>query len=125
MGIYRQWLEIPEAMAEFKANYRIPDDVLIRLDDPKNPFDGLIFTNGWMPFLLVTLIEGGVRFLFHPLLRTCLKKWLLCPCQLMPNSFKIIMGVAELNKILGINLGIHDIEDVYDLYKSGGGDKAY
>lgn len=35
------------------------------------------------------------------------------------------MGVAELNKILGINLGIHDIEDVYDLYKSGGGDKAY
>ena len=43
----------------------------------------------------------------------------------MPNSFKIIMGVVELNRILGMNLGIHDIEDVYDLCKSGGGDSTY
>ena len=43
----------------------------------------------------------------------------------MPNSFKIIMGVAELNRILDINLGVHDIEDVYDLCKSGGGNNTY
>ena len=107
-------------MAEFRANYGIPDDVLIRLDDPENPFNDHTFTNGWMPFLLVTIIECGVQFPFHPLLMTCLKKWRLCPCQLMPNSFKIIMGIAELNRILNINLGVHYIEDVYDLCKSGG-----
>eukprot|EP00268_Persea_americana_P018481 TRINITY_DN19218_c0_g3_i1.p1 TRINITY_DN19218_c0_g3~~TRINITY_DN19218_c0_g3_i1.p1 ORF type:complete len:104 (+),score=5.66 TRINITY_DN19218_c0_g3_i1:262-573(+) len=43
----------------------------------------------------------------------------------MPNGFKIIMGVARLNRILGIYLGIHDIKDVYDLCKSGGGDNTY
>ena len=60
MSIYRHWLETLEAMAEFRANYGIPDDVLIRLDDPENPFDGHTFTNDWMPFLLVTIIKGGV-----------------------------------------------------------------
>ena len=43
----------------------------------------------------------------------------------MPNSFKIIMGVTELNRILDINLSVHDIEDVYDLCKSEGGNKTY
>ena len=48
------------AITEFRAKYEILDDVQIKLDDPENPFDGLTFTNGWMPFLLVTVIEGGV-----------------------------------------------------------------
>ena len=61
----------------------------------------------------------------HPFLRTCQKKWCLCPCQLMHNGFKIIMAVPKLNRILGINLGIHDINDVYNLCKSGGGDNTY
>ena len=43
----------------------------------------------------------------------------------MPNGFKIIMSVAELNRVLGINLSIRDIGDVYDLCKSGGGDNTY
>ena len=43
----------------------------------------------------------------------------------MPNGFRIIMGVVELNRILDINLGVYDIEDVYDLCKSGGGDNTY
>ncbi|RWR85075.1 transferase family protein [Cinnamomum micranthum f. kanehirae] len=87
----RYWLETPQAMAKSRAKYGIPKDVLIRLNDLENRFDGYDFTNSWMPFYL-----------------------------LIPNSYKIIMGVAELNKILGINLGVHDIEDVYDLSKSSG-----
>ena len=112
-------------MAEFRAKYKISDDVSIRLNDPKDPFDGNTFCSGWMSFPLVTLIEGGVRFPLYPLLRSCLREWHLCLRQLMPNDFKIIMGVVELNKILGINLGVHDIEDVYDHFKSGGGDDIY
>ena len=124
-GVYRYWLENPQAIAAFRVKYKISDNVEVRLDNPEDPFDGIIFHNGWMPFWLVTVIEGGVRFPLHPLLRDCLREWNLCPCQLMQNDFKIIMGVVELNRILGINLGVSDIEDVYDLCKSEDGDVYY
>lgn len=78
-----------------------------------------------MPFPLVAITEGGVRFTVEPLLRACLSTWRLCPCQLMPNSFKIIMGIAKLNQILEIDLGVHDIEDLYDLCKSPGAEYIY
>ena len=105
-------------MADFRAIYKILDDVHIRLDNLEDPFDSSIFRNDWMPFMLVTVIEGGVRLPLHLLLRPCLKEWYLCPYQPMPNDFKILMDVVELNRILGINLGVHYIEDVYDLCNS-------
>ena len=43
----------------------------------------------------------------------------------MPSGYKIIMGVVELNKILGISLGVSDIEDVYDLCKFGDDNTYY
>ena len=61
-------------MANFRVRYNIPDDVQIRLDNPEDPFDDSIFYNGWIPFMLVIVIEGGVRFPFHPLLRSCLRE---------------------------------------------------
>ncbi|XXG88268.1 hypothetical protein AAC387_Pa12g0501 [Persea americana] len=78
-----------------------------------------------MPFWLVTVVEVGVRFPLHPLLRDCLWEWYICPCQLLPNGYKIIMGVVQLNKILGISLDVSDIEDVYDLCKSVDGNSYY
>lgn len=125
MGAYRHWLDTPVAMATFREMYRIPDVVETRLDDPEDVFDGMSFRDGWMPFPLVAIIEGGVRFPVHPLLRACLEAWNLTPCQLMPNAFKIIMGAVALNHILGINLGVHDIEDAYDLCKSKGSSNCY
>lgn len=120
MGIYRDLLGNPKAITDFKVKYQIPDDVQFRLDDPTDPLDGYILRDGWMPFPLVAVVEGGVQFPLHPLLRICLHKWNICPYQLSPNGFKIIMGVVVLNRILNADLGIHDIEDTYDLCKSGG-----
>ena len=78
-----------------------------------------------MPFWLVTVVEAGVRFPLHPLLRHCLREWNLCPCQLLPNGYKIIMGAVQLNGILGISLGVLDIEDANDLCKSIDGNSYY
>ena len=80
MGVYRYMLEDSHAIVVFRAQYRIPDNVHVRLDNPEDPFDGLVLHNNWMSFWLVTVIEGEVRFPLHPLLRDCLWEWNLCPC---------------------------------------------
>ena len=82
-------------------------------------------TYGWMPFWLVTVVEAGVWFPLHPLLRDCLREWNLCPCQLLPNGFKTIMGVVQLNRILGISLSVLDIKDIYDRCTSADGNSYY
>ena len=46
MGVYRYWLENPQAVADFRARYEIPDNVEVRQDNPEDPFDGLVFHNG-------------------------------------------------------------------------------
>ena len=125
MGCYRCWLDTPEAMASFREAYRIPDNVLTRLNDPDDFRDGMSARGDWVPFPLIAIIEGGVRFPIHPLLRACLSSWHLAPCQLLPNAYKIIMGTAELNRLLGINLGVHDIEEAYYVCKSVGESECY
>ncbi|XXG59957.1 hypothetical protein AAC387_Pa04g1954 [Persea americana] len=127
MGVYRYLLEGVHAIAAFRVQYNIPANVEVRLDNPDDPSDGLVVNDGLMPFLACDRYRrgGGVQFSLHLLLRDCLWEWHLCPCQLIPNSFKIFMGVVQLNRILGISLGVSDIEDLYDLCKSGDGNSYY
>ena len=75
----------------FRTQYNIPANVEVK---PDSPTDGFVFHNGWMPFWLVTVVEAGVRFPLHLLLRDCLREWHLCPYQLLPNGYKIIMGLV-------------------------------
>ncbi|RWR93533.1 hypothetical protein CKAN_02279200 [Cinnamomum micranthum f. kanehirae] len=88
MGAYRHWLDTPEAMTNFREMYGIPEDVRTWLDKLEDLFDGFVFPDGWMPFPLIAIVEGGVRFPVYPLLRACLSAWHLSPCQLMPNGYK-------------------------------------
>ncbi|XXG42399.1 hypothetical protein AAC387_Pa01g2690 [Persea americana] len=122
MGVYRHLLGDPGSIDHFRDLYKVPSNVEVRPDYPE---DGLTYRDGWMPFWLVTVVEAGVRFPLHPLVRDCLWEWRLCPCQLLPNGYKIIMGVVRLNQILEIGLGVPDIEDTYDLCKSAEGDTYY
>ncbi|RWR77827.1 hypothetical protein CKAN_00633100 [Cinnamomum micranthum f. kanehirae] len=126
MGAYRHWLDTLEAMANFRRCMVTPTMSGIRLDKHEDLFDGFAFRDGWMPFPLVAIVEGGVRFPIQPLLGICLSTWHLSPCQLMSNGYKIIMSAIELNRILGINLGVHDIEDPYDdSSRHAGDDRLY
>ena len=122
MGVYRHLLGDPGSIDHFRDLYKVPANVEVR---PDGPDDGLTNRDGWMPFWLVSVVEGGIRFPLHPLVRDCLWEWRLCPCQLLPNGYKIIMGVVRLNQILEIGLGVPDIEDTYDLCKSAEGDTYY
>ena len=127
MGAFSKWFTNQRTVEEFRIKYNIPDDVVVRLDGERDPRDKWSYRakSGEMPFPLVAVLEGGVRFPVHPLLRACLQKWHLVPCQLLPNCFKVIMGVVKVNEMLGLECNVHDFEDVYDVCKSNVAEDSY
>uniref|UniRef100_A0A2N9I5E2 Transposase (putative) gypsy type domain-containing protein n=1 Tax=Fagus sylvatica TaxID=28930 RepID=A0A2N9I5E2_FAGSY len=62
---------------------------------------------------VVAIIEGGVRFPIDPFLADFLDYFRISPTQISPNIFRIVNGVAELNRRLGFNLTVHDIVATY------------
>ncbi|GMP56621.1 hypothetical protein CsSME_00021040 [Camellia sinensis var. sinensis] len=118
MGKYRFMVNSPGALADFHREYNIPDDVHLEIakkgDTPWGELDKC-------PFTVVSIVEGGLRFPVQPLICEFLRKTRLCPTQVSNNAYKIINGVAELNRILGLNLGLAEIFHQYALSKNKGG----
>jgi hypothetical protein len=115
LGKLGKYVNTPEAMAQFRHHYGFPDDVYLEYkfwEDalPKEPGDLIL--------PLVAIIEGGVRFPMDPLLTSFLDYFNLSPLQINPNIFRIVMGVVELNRRLGLDLPVHDIIATYTLYTS-------
>ncbi|GMP83763.1 hypothetical protein CsSME_00037559 [Camellia sinensis var. sinensis] len=118
MGKYRFIVSSPGALAEFRREYNIPDDVILELakkgDTPWGDLDRC-------PFTVVSIVEGGLRFPVQPLICEFLRQTRLCPTQVSNNTYKIINGVAELNRRLGLNPGLAEIFHQYSLIKNKGG----
>ena len=66
-------------------------------------------------FLLMAILEGGVRFPLDRLLLSTLRFYGLCPDQLPPNFYWVISCVSRLNQIYGLQLNHHDINFMYNL----------
>ncbi|THG14579.1 hypothetical protein TEA_004985 [Camellia sinensis var. sinensis] len=85
----------PGALAKSRREYNIPDDVHLELakkgDTPWGKLDKCPFTTR------------------------------LCATQVSNNTYKIINGVAELNRRLDLNLGLAEIFHQYSLSKNKGG----
>ena len=110
-----KYLNTPEAMPRFRHHYGVLDDVHLEYrywEDtlPKEPGDLIL--------LVVAIIEGGVRFRLDPLLTNFLDYFNLSPTQINLNIFRIIMGMVELNRRLGLDLTVHDIIATYTLCTS-------
>ena len=74
MGAFKKWFANQRTVEEFRRKYLIPEDVLVRLDGERDPLDKWQYRDKSheMPFPLIAVVEGGVRFPVHPLLRACL-----------------------------------------------------
>ncbi|GMP56333.1 hypothetical protein CsSME_00020866 [Camellia sinensis var. sinensis] len=112
MGKYRFLVDSPEAIAEFRKDYNIPDNVhlsLAKLDTTswEKP--------GFVPFTVISIVEASLRFPVQPLLCEFLRQTRLSPTQLSTNSYRIINGIAELDRRLGLNLGLAELFHQYSL----------
>ena len=67
-------------------------------------------------FLLMAILEGGVRFPVDPLLLNTLRYYGLCPNQLPPNFYRVVSCVSRLNQTFNLQLEHHDINHMYSLY---------
>src|ERR1700738_4383764 len=93
MGKFLKLVDTPEALARFRVRYCIPPDVQIRLPTEQHNVPGF----GGLDKLFISIlaiVEGGVRFPLHPLLREVLEHYKLSPMQLSANFFRVVMGTA-------------------------------
>ena len=109
-GKLAQYVNTPQAMAVFHRHYGVPNAVHLEYRFWKDVLTG---EPGDLILPLVAIIEGGVRFPMDPLLASFLDYFNLCPNQISPNMFRIVKGVVEFNRQLGLDLTVHDIIATY------------
>ncbi len=115
-GKLAKYLNTPEAMARFHHHYGVLDDVHLEYRYWEDTLPG---EPGDLILPVVAIIKGGVRFPLDPLLTNFLDYFNLSPTQINLNIFRIIMGMVELNRRLGLDLTVHDIIATYTLCTSG------
>ena len=92
---YFYLLESPAAFATFRRKFNIPDDVEVAYYHESEI--ALHRGQGTAFFPLMSILEGGVRFLVDPLLTDTLRYYGLCPDQLLPNFYRVVSCVSRLN----------------------------
>lgn len=113
MGNMKGLLNTSGELSEFRRKYHIPLDVQIWAPFPRESLDE--GSGDAMPFPTIAIVDGSVLFHLDPFLVFFLSYANLSLLQCPPNLFWIIMGVAALNRLLGISLAVFDILSCYYL----------
>ncbi|KAI8542915.1 hypothetical protein RHMOL_Rhmol08G0176900 [Rhododendron molle] len=100
-------------MAALRTKYNVLESVGLELAPLRADRD----VGSWdrMGIPIVAIVEGGVRFPLDPLLHRVLNWYRLTPMQVSTNFFRLVMGIVALNRILGTQLGIWDIQWWYSI----------
>ena len=117
MGIFRNRVSTLDKLNEFRVEYNIPNDVYLRLGPSLDRSETPVFDQNTqeMPFALSSIIEGGIRFPLHPLIRECLSFWGLAPTQLNTNAWKVLTGSVQLNQLCQVEIGLAEVEECHKI----------
>lgn len=104
---------------EFHDKYIISEGIEWReCENNKEPFDDMAIPVRTYSIYTSFFIQAGLKITFDPLLAIFLYKTRLHVDQLSPNTIRIILGIAKLNRRLSLNLDFHDIRYCYSLWAS-------
>uniref|UniRef100_A0A2N9ITZ0 Uncharacterized protein n=1 Tax=Fagus sylvatica TaxID=28930 RepID=A0A2N9ITZ0_FAGSY len=99
-----------ESMARFRSLYQIPPSVSLTYC---NSDDFPVINRDEILIPIMAIVEGGVRFPLHSFLIDFLQTVNATPSQISVNTFRIIMGVIAINRLLDVNLTIREVLAVY------------
>lgn len=100
-------------LATFRQNYNVPDDMEVMYCHESEIALHRRESTAFFP--LMSILEGGVRFLIDPILLNAFRYYGLCPNQLPPNFYRVVSCVNRLNQTFGLQLAYHDINHMYNL----------
>ena len=110
---YAFLLNTEASLATFRQKFDIPNDVEVaychKSEITLHRGANTIF------FPLMTILEGGVRFVVDPLLLNTLRYYGLCLDQLPTNLYWVVSYVNRLNQTFNLQLDHHDINHMYSL----------
>ena len=104
-------VNIAAAVKVFKAKYNISRDIFIEYFSKGNIEDRRVSRVVFIP--LMAILKGRVRFLLNPLLLGTLKFYGFSPNQYLPNFYKMVGCVSQLNRLYNLRLTHHDINFLY------------
>ena len=99
---YSYLLSSEASLPSFRATYNVPKDVDIAYCHMGNINIHRRSGSNTVFFLLVAILEGGVRFPVDPLIIGTLRFYSLCLNQLPPNFYRVVSCVSRLNRIFGL-----------------------
>lgn len=105
-----QLVDTEESMARFRSLYQIPPSISLTYCNSDN-FP--VINRGEILLPIMAIVEGGVRFPLHTFLIDFLQTVNATTSQISVNTFRIIMGVIAINRLLKVNLTTREIFAVY------------
>ena len=116
MGRFARLVDIPEGMAAFRVQYRIPNGVELQHCELG---ERLVMNrpSGLVVILMITFIEGEMEIPICRVSRDFFMNYRLTPTQCSPNVFRVFSSVDMINRKIRTNLTWHDANWVYNCQK--------
>ncbi|GFY97773.1 hypothetical protein Acr_12g0003140 [Actinidia rufa] len=120
-GMALNWAQLlvhdGEALAQFRTEHRIPNDVVIEWPGPNDDADWVEGEGNRIPIRTWFIYQAGLRFPLSKLLRTVLSLCGLTFMQILVNFVQTVLAVEALMQREGLEFTTDDLLHVYCVVK--------